>query len=90
MEFDATLALRMVKSRLNRMQSDTSLDEYLTLRIQGVVEEYSDKGAVMDSGSPRDLMLVVDETVWAYQNRDTGADVPEWLKLQRVERWLHE
>lgn len=90
MEFDATLALRMVKSRLNRMQSDTSLDEYLTLRIQGVVEEYSDKGAVMDSGSTRDLMLVVDETVWAYQNRDTGADVPEWLKLQRVERWLHE
>lgn len=90
MEFDATLALRMVKSRLNRMQSDTSLDEYLTLRIQGVVEEYKDKGVLLGSDSPRDLMLVVDETVWAYQNRDTGAEAPEWLQLQRVERWLHE
>ena len=33
-------------------------------------------------------MLLVDFTVWQYQNRDQGGSMPEWLRLQRRERWL--
>ena len=37
-----------------------------------------------------DLMLVVDMAVYQYQNRDSNAGMPEWLRLRRRERWLKE
>lgn len=88
--FDVTVALEMVKTRLNRLPEDTSLDEYLTMRLQAVLEEYKAMGVRMDPTSTYDTMLLVDETVWQYQNRDTGAGMPEWLRLRRRERWLHQ
>ena len=38
--------------------------------------------------SADDMMLLVDYTVWQYQNRDKAGDMPEWLKHDRRERWL--
>ena len=35
-------------------------------------------------------MLVVDTTVYQYQNRDKPGGMPEWLRLRRRERWLRE
>ena len=39
MSVDLSSALQMVKARLNRLQSDTSLDEYLTVRIEAAAAE---------------------------------------------------
>ena len=82
-------ALGLVKSRLNRMAADTSLDDYFRQRIAAAVAELEGTGISL-TGSPDDLMLVVDYTVWQYQNRDSTGSMPEWLRLRRRERWLRE
>ena len=80
-------ALGLVKARLNRLQSDTTLDEYLTARITAAENELAATGIELDD-SQGDLMLLVDMTVWQYQNRDNGGGMPDWLRLRRRERWL--
>lgn len=90
MDFDTTVALEMVKARLNRLPEDTSLDEYLTMRLEAVVEEYKGLGIRLDPTSTYDTMLLVDDTVWQYQNRDKADGMPDWLRLRRRERWLHQ
>lgn len=82
-------ALALVKHRLNRMPGDTSLDTYLEYRINAAIEEIEGTGIILDDG-PEDLLFVVDTTVWEYQNRDSGAGMPEWLRLRRRERWLQQ
>lgn len=82
-----TTALGLVKARLNRLQSDTSLDEYFRARITAA-EEYLTGIGIQLTGSQEDLMLVVDFAVWEYQNRDKPGNMPEWLRLHRRERWL--
>jgi len=89
MGVDKRDALALVKLRLNRLPGDTSLDNYLNYRIDAAIEELERTGIVLDSGN-EDLLLVVDTTVWQYQNRDSGAGMPEWLRLRRRERWLQQ
>lgn len=84
-----TTALALVKARLNRLQSDTSLDTYLLTRISAVMEELEKTGIHLRD-SDEDLMLVVDYTVWQYQNRDKPGTMPDWLRLRRRERWIRE
>lgn len=79
--------LTLVKARLGRL--DTSLDEYLAVRIQAAVEELATAG-IHVTGSSRDNMLVADIVVWQYQNRDKDGGMPEWLRLARRERYLQE
>ena len=79
-------ALSLVKARLNRL--DANLDTYLTQRVAAAVEELTRIGIQLND-SADDLMLVVDYTVWQYQNRDTPGAMPEWLRLRRRERWIH-
>ena len=81
------MALELVKARLNRLATDTSLDTYLQARISAAVQELTRVGINLQ-GSNDDLMLVVDYTVNEYQNRDTPGSMPEWLRLRRRERWL--
>ena len=81
-------ALALVKARLNRLPSDTGLDPYLTARVSAAVQELARIGIRLND-SEDDLMLVVDYTVWSYQNRDSAGTMPEWLRLRRRERWLH-
>lgn len=79
-------ALSLVKARLNRL--DANLDTYLTQRVAAAVEELTRIGIQLND-SADDLMLVVDYTVWQYQNRDAPGTMPEWLRLRRRERWIH-
>lgn len=80
-------ALALVKARLNRLQSDTSLDTYFRARIEAA-EEYLTGNGIALTDSQEDLLLVVDFAVWEYQNRDKPGNMPEWLRLHRRERWL--
>lgn len=84
---DTETALALVKARLNRLQSDTSLDEYFTTRI-AAAQDYLTGSGIQLTDSQEDLMLVVDTAVWEYQNRDKPGNMPEWLRLHRRERWL--
>lgn len=86
---DTITALLLVKTRLNKMRSDTSLDEYFTARIKSTAQELNGIGIKLTE-STEDLLLVVDYTVWKYQNRDNQMGMPQWLRLCRRERWLRE
>lgn len=86
---DNTQALSLVKARLNRLPSDTTLDVYLTARIMAAEQALEATGIVL-TASVADLMLVVDYTVWEYQNRDKPGSMPDWLRLRRRERWVQQ
>ena len=82
-------ALSLVKQRLNRLAADTSLDDYFTQRIAAAEAELAGTGISL-TDSADDLMLLVDYTVWQYQNRDSAGSMPDWLRLRRRERWLRQ
>lgn len=84
---DQGTALDLVKQRLNRL--DTRLDDYLAVRINAAVTDLERTGIVLGDNYG-DLMLVVDYTVWAYNNRDAQTGMPDWLRLRRRERWLSQ
>lgn len=84
-----TTALSLLKARLNRLSGDTSLDTYFQARISAAVQSLEGTGITL-TDSEEDLMLTVDLAVWQYQNRDKPGSMPEWLRLQRRERWLRE
>ena len=86
---DNTQALSLVKTRLNRLPSDTTLDGYLTARIMAAEQAIEATGIVL-TASVAGLMLVVDYTVWEYQNRDKPGSMPDWLRLRRRERWVQQ
>lgn len=89
MAVNAQTALLMVKTRLNRLASDTSLDQYLSARIEAAEQQLQHIGINLVD-TTEDLLLVVDLAVWQYQNRDQATDMPPWLRLRRRERWLRE
>lgn len=86
---DFETAMTLVKTRLNRPVTDTSMDEYLMPRIEAAADELAGAGIRLTDSSG-DMMLLVDMTVWNYQNRDKNAGMPDWLRLKRRERWLQE
>lgn len=89
MAVNTETALSLVKARLNRLAADTMLDEYFGQRIEAAAAELEGTGISL-TDSADDLMLVVDYTVWQYQNRDSSGTMPDWLRLRRRERWLRE
>lgn len=89
MAFDFDTALLLMKTRLNRLKTDTTLDDYFSARLHAVAEEFAAIGIHLND-STQDLLLVVDEAVWQYQCRDQPGPRPEWLQLRRRERWLQE
>lgn len=86
---DELQALALVKTRLNRLPGDTTLDDYFLMRIKAA-EQALEKTGIILTESVNDLMLVVDYTVWEYQNRDKPGAMPDWLRLRRRERWLQQ
>lgn len=86
---DTQTALKLVKTRLNRMANDPALDEYFAARINAAIGELEATGIAL-TDSTEDLLLVVDYAVWQYQNRDQPGAMPEWLRLRRRERWVQQ
>jgi hypothetical protein len=82
--------LGIVKARLNRLASDTSLDTYLTQRIQAADSELERTGIRLQANDVEDQVFLADYVAWQYQNRDKPGSMPEWLKLRRRERWLQQ
>ena len=82
-------ALELMKARLNRLPSDTVLDVYFQARIDAA-RGYLEGIGIHLTDSVEDLLLLVDLAVWQYQNRDKPGGMPDWLRLQRRERWLRE
>lgn len=87
---DKTTVLSLVKSRLNRLQSDTSMDEYLLVLIDAAEEELKRTGITIREGNADDAFLLTNLAVWRYQNRDSAGAMPPWLAQYRRERWLAE
>lgn len=87
---DKTTVLSLVKSRLNRLQSDTSMDDYLLVLIDAAEEELKRTGITIREGSGDDAFLLTNLAVWRYQNRDSAGAMPPWLAQYRRERWLAE
>ncbi|MEA4927572.1 MAG: hypothetical protein VB104_02720 [Candidatus Limiplasma sp.] len=90
MAYDTTTTLALVKARLNRMATDTTLDDYLTKRIEAAAAELAHSGIVLDAAMPDDVMFCADYVVWQYQCRDATGGMPDWLRLRRRERWLQQ
>lgn len=87
---DRTTVLALVKSRMNRLQSDTSLDSYLLTLIDAAEEELKRTGITLREESADDAFLLTNLAVWQYQNRDSAGAMPPWLAQYRRERWLAE
>ena len=83
----ASILLDMVKARLNR--TDSALDDYLTERIHAAIDELTGAGIHLEA-TAGDNMLVVDLTVWRYQNRDKGDEQPKWLRQTIRDRWIQD
>ena len=88
-EFDRETALDLMKARLNRLPEDTALDDYFRALIEAEAEALEGTGIHLNY-SARDTQLIVNHVVFAYSNRDKNEPVPDWLRLQRRERWLQE
>lgn len=82
--------LGIVKARLNRLASDTSLDQYLTQRIEATDRELARTGITLESDDVEDQVFLADMVVWQHQNRDKQSGMPEWLRMRRRERWLQQ
>jgi len=90
MAYAEAIVLDIVKARLNRLASDTSLDDYLKKRIEAADAELAGNGIKLVAGNMDDEVLLADYVVWRHHNRDKNTGMPEWLRLARRERWLRE
>lgn len=86
----ASLVLSIVKARLNRLASDTTLDPYLTSRIEAAESELEGTGIHLVDNDTEDQVLLADFVVWQYGNRDKPGGMPDWMRLKRRERWLRD
>ncbi len=87
MAIDNITALKLVKARLNRLEGDTTLDEYFRARIAAAAGEIESRGIALTDGSD-DMLLVVDYAVYQYQNRDKTEDFPAWLEHRLRQRYF--
>ncbi len=98
MEYSFDTILLLVKDRLDRTPRNTLRDAPLRHRIEGAIAHLERLGIRFDRDEngeiltipADDMMLVVDLTVWMWQNRDKGEDEPKWLRRRLSERWMSE
>ncbi len=90
MAYTESTVLGIVKARLNRLASDTSLDDYLKQRIEAADAELAGNGIKLVADDVRDSVFLADIVVWQHNNRDKADEMPKWLRLARRERWLRE
>lgn len=82
-------ALALMKTRTNRTPGDASLDEMYSARLDAAEKRLERTGITM-TDSLEDVMLLVDQAVYDYQNRDKQTGEPDWLRMRKRERWLAE
>lgn len=87
MSINTSQALPLVKARLNRMPSDTSLDSLLSLNVEAAVQRLEAQGIRLEDNAS-DLAMVCDLAVWLYQRRDKESGDPMWLRSMIRQRWL--
>lgn len=80
-------ALALMKVRTNRAPGDVSLDDMYAARLNGAEQRLAKQGITLADGMD-DVMLLVDQAVYDYQNRDKQAGEPDWLRARKRERWL--
>lgn len=90
MAYTEETVLGIVKARLNRLASDTSLDAYLKTRIRAADAELSRNGIKLVAENVDDGVFLADFVAWKHLNRDKNTGMPDWLRLARRERWLKE
>ena len=89
MAIDIARAAALFKQRKDMLPGINQRDEYIEARIKAAAEGLESKGIhLVDTEA--DMMLLVDVTVWQYNNRDNPGGMPEWLKQARRERWLND
>lgn len=98
MAYNETKVLKLLKYRLDILQTNTSRDEYLTLRIKAAAENFDEWGITLSETSEADAMLLADYTAWAHNNRDehlaakgvNRGEMPRWLQLRTVGRAIRQ
>jgi hypothetical protein len=88
MAYTKSTVLGIVKARLNRLASDTSLDEYFLQRIEAADKELERTGIHLKADDVDDAVFLADFVAWKHSNRDNPDGMPEWLRLARRERWM--
>lgn len=87
MAYTEMIVLGIVKARLNRLASDTSMDDTLKQRIQAADMEMERTGIHLVEDVD-DSVFLADFVAWKHNNRDQNTGMPEWLRMARRERWL--
>lgn len=88
MAYDANQALSLMKTRLDRVQSDSSRDDLFLMQLDAAEQELASAGITIQTNDTRDLMLLIDTAVLRYRQRDSQHGDPDWYRLRRRERWL--
>lgn len=91
MAYNATVALDLLKARMDRAGVDTPapLLSYWSTRLEAAANELTQKGInLVDTAE--DNMLVADLAAERILNRDKDTGLPMWLKTQIRQRWFRE
>ena len=87
MAFDPTLTLGIVKSRLGIVVA--TQDAYLTQLVNSSYAKLVNQmGIVYNEARLDHATLLADYAVWRYQNRDSTAGMPQWLRLEIRELYI--
>lgn len=91
MAFDTTVALGILKARMDRagVACPSALEAYWSQRVTAAVQELTAKGINL-TDTVEDSALVADLAADRIINRDRPGGLPEWLRLAIRERWLRE
>lgn len=86
-EFDPALTLGIVKARLGIVVA--TQDAYLTQLVKSSYAKLVNQMGIVYNETRFDhVTLLADYAVWRYQNRDSSAGMPQWLRLEMRELYL--
>lgn len=77
-------ALKLLKLDLGIAHSKR--DDYFSALLSSVQKELERKGVILDLSAFDDLILLTDYAAWQYRNRESGAVLPNNLRLRVTNR----
>lgn len=82
------LIRQLVKADIGMMSA--SRDEFFDKLIEGIVSELTEeKGIILDENNANHQMFIADYASWKFQNRDSNAGMPNYLRLRMRNLFLH-